>query len=108
MPSGELFLNGRADRRQVTQRVLIIHFAEYIVRQADPGYSPAPMQWSARCRTDLGRMIEVLVVGLEEPPVRNPELIDSAAGITVGAEQNPVLIFQEKLANHDGRAAQIL
>src|SRR5262249_5760854 len=105
---GKLPLHRFAYRGQIAQRVLVINLAQDIVRQSDAVDSPAAMQRRAGGRAKLGGMIEVLIVGLEKSPVRNPELFDSPAGIPVGTEQNTVLILQEKFANHAWRAAQIL
>src|SRR5450432_4596456 len=95
----ELLLKRSPERRQVSQGVGVVDLAQHIVGQADAGDSPPAMQWSAGRRAQLRRVIEVLVEGLEEPPMRLPELFDAAAGIAVGAEQNAVLILKEKLAD---------
>src|SRR6476620_7544884 len=94
--------------RQVAQRVGVVDLAQHVVGQAYAIDSPASVQGRSRRRSQLRGMIEVLVESLEKPPVRHPKLIDAAAGIPVGAEQNAVLILQEKIADHARRAAQVL
>src|SRR5690242_3569486 len=82
----ELPLERSPSRRQISQRIGVVNLPEHIIRQPDAVDSPAAVQRGAGGRANLGRVIEVLVVGLEKPPMRYPELFDAAIGIAVGPE----------------------
>src|SRR5437773_2746669 len=96
---GELSLNSCASGRQVSQRIGVVNLAKHVIGQADAGDSPAAVQRRAGRRPNLGGMVEVLVVGLEESPMGRPELLDSPAGIAVRSQQNSVLVFEEELTD---------
>src|SRR5437660_3060667 len=100
---GELLLNSSPSRRQVSQSIGVIDLAKHIIGQANARDFPAAMQGGAGGGTQLRRMIEVLIVSLQESPMRHPELVDSTPGIPVGAEQDAVLIFEEELPDHPRR-----
>src|SRR5947209_2567208 len=99
-PRGELPLDRCASRRKVSQRVGIVNLPQHVVRKADPVDSAAAVQRGAGGGAKLRRVIEVLVVGLEEPPVRHPELLDPAVRTPVGPEEDAVLILEEERADH--------
>src|SRR5688572_8621518 len=64
----ELLGDGGLERRQMPQRVLVVDLANHFVRQAGARDVPAAVTRRAARRAHLGGMLEVLVVGLEEPP----------------------------------------
>src|SRR6266487_3676038 len=70
---GKLFLYRGSRRRQISQRIGVIYFAQNVVRQTNAVDLPTAMQRRASRRPKLRRMIEVLVKSLEKPPVRHPE-----------------------------------
>src|SRR5438067_1962660 len=82
--------------RQVAKGVCVIDLAQYIIGQPDSIDLPPAMQRRSGGRTQLRRMIEVLVVRLEEAEMRYPELLDTAAGVPIRAKQNAVLVLQKE------------
>src|SRR5262245_29339564 len=95
----ESLLDRSASRRQVSQSIGVVNFAQDAVRKADAVDSPAAVQRGSGGRAKLRRMIEVLIVGFEEPPMGLPELFFPAAGIAVGSKEDSILILKEELSN---------
>ena len=107
-PLCELALDGIAHLGKVPERVLEVDLAQHFVRKADAGDVVAAVARRTAGGADLRRMKEVLVEGLQKPPVRRPEVVDRAARVAVGAEEDPVLVLEEERPPETGRAAQIL
>src|SRR6266545_5668524 len=96
---GQLTLNRRARRRQVTQRIRIVDLPQDVVGKPYSVDPPAAVQRRSGGRPQLRGMVEMFVVGLEEPPVRHPELLDAPAWIAIRSEQDAVLVLEKELAN---------
>ncbi len=107
-PLCELALDGIAHLGKVPERVLEVDLAQNFVRKADAVDVVAAVARRTAGGADLRRMKEVLVEGLQKPPVRRPEVVDRAARVAVGAEEDPVLVLEEERPPETGRAAQIL
>ena len=85
-PLCELALDGIAHLGKVPERVLEVDLAQHFVRKADAVDVVAAVARRTAGGADLRRMKEVLVEGLQKPPVRRPEVVDRAAPVAVGAE----------------------
>ena len=57
---------------------------------------------------NLRRVLEVFVVGLEEPEVRPEERVGILTRIAVGAEQDAILILDDEVAPEARRAPEVL
>ena len=79
-------------------RILQIYLLQHFIRQVNPIDHPEPLQVVA------GRAIEVFVVGFQEAVI-DAERLPPRRG--VGAEHDPVLVLQKKLAGRVRLAAEL-
>ena len=87
----ELTIDRIAERRQVLQRVQVVHLAKNLVGQPDTGDVPAPVAGRTAGRANLGRVLEILVERLEEAEMRKPERVGIRTRIAIGSEEDAVL-----------------
>src|SRR5688572_21973565 len=104
----ELLADGGLERRQVPQRVLVVDLANHFVGETSARDVPAAVARRAAGRAHLGGMLEVFVEGLEEAPVRLPEVLHAAIRAAVRSHQHAVLILDQEFAPEPRRAAEIL